>query len=383
MKLRHISLAIILLMTVCYNLAQNDPPAPQFLLRQDNQLLLIDGYTGDTTELDLILLDGDTVEWSPDGTYLIIRSDREDTYLQCLNLYAVDAMKWVTEESISCDLNLRAVLMSADDSQLLYITTDTQNDALWFFDVATKSTRKLFETTEGDEAYNDGLARLEWSPAAKYVTFDQYESIMGGARNSLVVMDMATFNYFLVQAPRLYYADYNPIWSADDAWFLIMLKDVYQVSSTIGAPEQLGDVYLVNLQSEEKIRLTFTPGVEERDIHWTDEGEIAFTEVLMNDVVLTLDDAQNIEPVPEEDIIHPEAVSIPQFGKYWMARSPDPGISAWYGFDVDEDGGRRYKLTIGTYQPENIVFTTTSDQQLQTDAIAIGWRPTDYVFPQE
>ncbi len=360
---------------------QGEPSAPQFLLRQGNDLILIDGYTGETINIPVDLSEQDRIEWSPDGTYLIIETYTEDTFHPCINLYDVDMSEWLSSEPIACAV--KNALLYENDTQLVYITTDYANDALWHFDLNSGLTEKLYETTTGDEIYNDGISNLEWSPYGNYLILRLFESSMSGGHSSLLVMNIDTYDYIILQAPNTYYATYAPVWSLDEEWILLVLKELYFISFDTPIDNHKGDLYLINTQNGEQHRLTYTPSIEEKNIHWTENGEIAFTEVLTNDILLTLDEAQSIETVSADEIIPSEIEESFPVEKQWISYSADPAISAWYSNWIDDNNNPVYLLTIGTYIPENIVFTVSSSEQLQTDNIAIGWRPTDYIYLQE
>lgn len=381
MKSPRLFILFVFLVAVLPAVTQDEPLAPEFLLRQDNQLLLINGYTGETTAFPIELGERDKVEWSPDGTYIIVENFIDDGYRGCLNLYAVDLLTWISTEPISCDV--KEVLLTAEDSHLFYITTGKLTDSLWLFDVDSKSTRKLYETNEGGTYDERGFSSLALTPNQQYLFFREYDWLMGGTDNYLVVMNLETYTHITVTAPDPYYADYNPIWSSDEAWFLIKLRDEYIVSFSVPRTNHQGDVYLINANDGEQHRITYTPTIEERNIRWTNEGEIAFTEVIMRGVTLKIEEAQAVEPVPFEDIVQPEEVDYPNFEKHWVVRSPDPTTSAWFGSQDDEEGNTVYTIKIGVQFPENVVYSAASSEQLQTDAIAIGWRPTDVVYPQD
>lgn len=81
---------------------ESSQPAPQFLYRDDTRLILVDGYTGETTELPFEVTNYDRFVWSPDGLYLMTRLHNEENRAYCLNLYDVDALEWLYDEPISC-----------------------------------------------------------------------------------------------------------------------------------------------------------------------------------------------------------------------------------------------------------------------------------------
>lgn len=100
-----------------------DQPAPEFLLRQDNQLLLINGYTGDTTPVPLELEDRDKVEWSPDGTYLLVETPDGDTHRECINLYDVSKNSWIQSDTISCSAQTFTYTIGWVMSSIILCTT--------------------------------------------------------------------------------------------------------------------------------------------------------------------------------------------------------------------------------------------------------------------
>jgi hypothetical protein len=75
--------------------AQDELHPPQFLYRDENRLILLNGYTGEATELSMEVADRDRFEWSPDGRYLLARLLNDEDSRYCLNLYDVDLDVWV------------------------------------------------------------------------------------------------------------------------------------------------------------------------------------------------------------------------------------------------------------------------------------------------
>lgn len=208
---------------------------------------------------------------------------------------------------------------------------------------------------------------------------------MGGSINTLILMNTESHDYVEVYAPNSYYASYTPIWSADDHWFLIRLQDQYVSSGALPMTNHEGDVYLVNSDTGEKYRLSYTPADYEYDVHWTDEGEIAFTtyESIIHQSNYTIDQAMTVPEVPAEDIVWPEPVDEDEYLTDWFAgvlRSPDPNIGAWDDtvWTPEEDHVR--VLHIGgllAIAPEAEFSLPLSESHE-----LIGWRPSDYPYAQ-
>jgi Tol biopolymer transport system component len=363
--------------------AQDEPPAPQFLYRDENRLVLVNGYTGEATELPLDVADDDRFEWSPDGQYLLTRLDDSETHLYCLNLYDVDAQEWAYEEPISCAV--RQSIFSADGAQIVYSTSEETNMTLWLYSLEEETSEELDQTTGGNEINVSGISDIRWSPTKTYLSFEKFYWVLGGADNIFVVMNMKSRNYISISAPNSYYAFYDPIWSPDDSWFLITLKEEYVTNGALPRTNHLGDVYLVNTETGEWHRLTYTPAASEQDVRWTDDGNIAFTMVINQEMTFTLEQAMNVEAVSSEAIVTPEPIDVEDY--YDPLRdviiSPDPYLGAWVSSMWTEQGNRIYELNIGDvssrYRHAN--FSTPIPESYQYLQTQIGWRPSDYVYP--
>jgi hypothetical protein len=356
-------------------------PAPQFLYRDTDRLVLINGYTGEQSVLPIEVGENDRFEWSPDGQHLLALFTSETQSFSCINLYHIDTGKWVSDDPIACSVNKTA--FSMDGIQLIYTVSDWANnlrtDTLWLLKVTDLSREELYSTTE-DEIYGTrSIGDVAWSPTEKYITFIPYQRITGGSLNFFVVMDMESRDYFMMNAEDTFYASYHPIWSKDDNWFLIMLKERYLINRMPPISNDEGDVYLVNAETGEQFRLTYTPTIFERDIHWTEDGSIAFTEVIEQNVTLTLEDAMNIKVVPDEAIIQPGEVVIEDY--YDPLRgvlvSPNPDYAAWVIYKTSEEGKVIYQLNIGTLafinQSTSISVPIPAGYEYRN--ILIGWRP--------
>ncbi len=359
--------------------AQDDQPAPQFLYRDGNHLVLLDGYTGEATELPFEVADGDLFSWSPDGHYLLARLQDDENSGYCLNLYDVDKLTWAYDEPISCAV---VEAFFSDDEERIYYTTDEKtNEALWVYSLEAEASRKLYRTNEGDYENDTGISKLQWSPTKTYLTFETYDWMLGGTLNSLVVMNVENETYTTLSASDTYYASYNPIWSADDRWFLVTLLEEYSISFSMPYTNQRGDLYLVNADTGTQYRLTYTPATQETDIHWTDDGNIAFGIITAQE--LTLEQAMSIEVVPPDEIVTPEPVDEEAyFGPLADVQvSPDPNLGAW----VTPQVGNLDELKIGSIVEGERTpdFSISIPDSYQSDNILIGWRPSDYPYPQE
>ncbi|MCA9906422.1 MAG: hypothetical protein KC547_21350, partial [Anaerolineae bacterium] len=345
--LRYMSIPCVLvglwiLLTTVFVRAQDALPAPQFLFRRDDRLILLDGYTGETSELPFTVTALDRFTWSPDGRYLLAQL-YEDRGVSCLNLYDVDTFTWVYEQPVSCD----AVesIFYPDGTHLVYSTSDGINATLWLFDLADATSQQLYITPTGSELHRSGIDQLTWSPTESYLTFIDYNKIGGGTDNSLIVMNATHHTYITVSAPNTYYAGYYPVWSVDDRWFLVTLQYQYVTSGGFPQTNHQGDLYVVNTESGDSVRLTYTPTVREQDAHWTDDGGIAYSVFIEQKTTLTLEEALDTPQVPESEIVTPEPIDVQELFDPLASKmiSPDPNISAW----VNHDGDGQQYLNIG------------------------------------
>ena len=176
-----ILLISLLLLTTSLITAQDEPPAPQFLYRNDNQLVLINGYTGEATELPFDVTERDRFAWSPNGQYLVGQFHHDRNYGSCLNLYDVNSQEWVFDKPLSC--SVQDVLFSTDNTQFVYSTIDKSKGALWLYNLEAETLEELYHTAEGGNDYDVGISRITWSPTERYLTFVDFDWIMGGTMN--------------------------------------------------------------------------------------------------------------------------------------------------------------------------------------------------------
>jgi hypothetical protein len=211
---------------------------------------------------------------------------------------------------------------------------------------------------------------------------------MGGSLNTFMVMNIESGDHFSISAPDQYYASYHPIWSDDDRWFLITLKEEYVTSGSLGVTNHQGDVYLVNSKTGESSRLTYTPAVGEYDIRWTDDGMIAFYVVVAEtqEFTFTPEEAMKVEIVPNDEIIRPEPVNPEDYFPDPMSDltvSPDTNIGAWVSYPFTAQETFRRHLNIGNLMsPDSTIFSVPIPDAYSYSNILIGWRPSDYSYPQ-
>lgn len=370
-----ISLCPLLMSRPAYT--QDEAPAPQFLFRDGNHLVLVNGYTGETSQLPFAVSDNDYFSWSPDGKYLQVLS-REDSadYTFCLNLYDVDALAWLYDEPLACAV--KWAIFSLDSTRLVYITTDGLNGALWLYNLADETTQEIYQAESRNKINRAGIGGMQWSPAETYLTFEVQDWVMGGSLNRLVVMNVADRTSFTVNARSSYYAYYHPIWSQDENWFLIILKEQYATSGPV-ATNDAGDIYLVNTATGEKVRVTYTPTVSEYDVGWTEDGQITFKQI--QETILTLEQALNVPEVLPEDIVTPEPVDyeILHYSPHDVVVSPDTNVAAWIkseGAGLNDD-----VLYVGLIAGFDSVFNRKLPESYQIRSIVIGWRPSNYPYP--
>ena len=381
---RNLLIIVCLLLTTIHITAQENPeqPAPQFLYRDENRLILVDGYTGETTELPFEVSDADRFSWSPDGQYLLAELREEDAYTACLNLYDVDTLEWVYDEPISCDVE--QTVFFSDGERIAYETFDGTRSKLWLFNIVEVTNQELYRAREISNTAEIHIEYLQLSPTEAYLTFVEADDIvLGGSWNKFFVMNVMEQRYFTVSAGDLYYASYRPIWSPDDTWFLITLQDEYITGGAIAVTNHQGDVYLVNTQTERRYRLTYTPTVLETNLRWMEDGSIAFT--IPQEQTLTIEEAINIEPPNPDSIIIPEPIDPEEFfaSRLAIMISPDPMVGSWVNNDWTEENEQIFILNLGEVMPErgNVIFTAqVSEYYYRSSSILIGWRPSNYPY---
>jgi|GEM_PF-1504124 len=384
-KLFKIHLMIIALSIILYPLligqtttAQYDgEPAPQLLYRAENRLVLLDGYTGEATELPLEITERDRFSWSPDGRYLLAKIAQEEFGQFCLNLYEVDVEAWLYEDPISC--GVQTAIFSNDSDRIIFVKDDENTESIMMFRVEAKVSEELYVNSSEDSEDRSDISRLIWSPTGSYLTFVSYHIIMGGSLNYFVVLNVETQERFTIQGGTGYYASYSPIWSDDDAWFLIRLKDEYVTNGVVTETNHEGDVYLVNSETGEQQRLTYTPGILEIGIRWTENGDIVYSVWRREDFRLTPEEALSVEVIPDEDIVTPEPVDLDSDrvpGSSWnvnVTLSPDPDIGYVYQNQSEDERDLIVVETLGNISP---IFRVS----IKPDDIVIGWRPSDYPY---
>jgi len=209
--------------------SQNNTPAPQFLYRSRNHLVLVNGYTGESTELPIEVTDQDKFVWSPDGKYIQASLYVEKKGL-CLNLYDPDKQAWVYSQPIAC--GVQEALFSRDSSRIFYSTYeqshDQTNSKMWVYNLQDETRREVYGMSSSKQAlFGYTFINLKWSPTSTYLTFESSQFALSGNNVSLVIVNVETGKSVTLNAPSIYDATYNPIWSSDDHWFVLILKDQY------------------------------------------------------------------------------------------------------------------------------------------------------------
>lgn len=195
--MRRIFLTLIILIFLSGLTLAQDPgdPSPEFLYRDDHHLFLVEGYTGETTEIPFESNKRDKIEWSPTGQFLLVQTYEEDTYSRyCINLYAFEEQAWVYDEPISCGVS--GTLFSKDGNLLVFSTADEKDAHLFMHNLTTQSTEQLYETIAQSKISPHGISSLAWSPSERFLLFESYTQIMGGTNNTLIVMGKETHDYF-------------------------------------------------------------------------------------------------------------------------------------------------------------------------------------------
>lgn len=386
MFFRLIPLLIVLLITPFTLTAQEDAHPPQFLYRDGDQLVLVslvESGTSATSALPNITAQrDDRFVWSPNGDYLAGILVTE-SFTGCLKLYSMADLNWVYDEPIACDVE--EITFTLDSTQIIYSVRHETRGEWRIFTLSTGNDELLYATepTEGPTT-STFVCCTEWSPSGKYFYFEVRYQIMGGSNNYLVMMDFATRETYSLSAPNAYYADYSPIWSPDEKWYLLILQNQYVTSGALAQTNHMGDVYLIQASDGETYRITYTPAEAEIDVHWTDDGTIAFR----NHVSYYVDHDFSIEEaltVPEPDpatIITPEPIDPAAFFYVSPPEYPEHGSDWGFGADISwQNETSSYRVEIAYYwgppsydiDVRGIYFETTLEESERWDIV--GWRP--------
>lgn len=312
MRSHHLSIAfavVFFFLSMLPATAQDEAPPPQFLYRDENRLILVNGETGDWRQLPHIeATDWDHYEWSPNGEYLLALLGNSENYLKCINLYDVDTQVWLYDEPIAC--NVEDAALSNDDTQLAYATSDRENGKLWLHTFNDSQTEELYRTSGGSRNYRTGINSIAWSPEDSYLTSVSYEMRAGGPENTLAIMHLRQgSHYTILGGDSGFYAIYEAIWSPDEVWFLLILQEEYVTSGTLPITYHQGDLYLIHSIDGEQYRLTYTPADSESNIRWTAEGNIEYD--TRQHVTLSVEDAISIIAHPPETIVTPGRIDLP------------------------------------------------------------------------
>lgn len=149
----------------------------------------------------------------------------------------------------------------------------------------------------------------------------------------------------------------------------------------------------MNTQTGENYRLTYTPTLDKYDIHWTDDGKIAFTEreVILRDFDLSIEEALDVPEVPREDIVMPEPIYLEDeddINREAFLRdilvSPDSEYGAWITHEENNNKTITYELNFGGvfayYYQKNTNFSIPLSDTYRVNKVLIGWRPSDYRY---
>ncbi|MBK8028288.1 MAG: hypothetical protein IPK17_02020 [Chloroflexi bacterium] len=369
---RLIPLLLFLLITP-FTLTAQDAHPPQFLYRDGDQLVLV-SITGDTSEavpLPTISVGGnDQIRWSPDGRSLLTLTASDGRlFSYCLNVYDVERLRWMYEAPIAC--HVREAQFAHDSSTIAFSVDMGENEQLWLYKLADDTAVMVTETTNGITGFEAYVVRLRWSPTDKYLLWEQIKDMMGGGSSTLYVRDLTNnFTYTIIAGFDGYYASYNPIWSPDEEWFLLGLREEYIRTN------HKGDVYLVHAIDGTLHRITYTPAEEEWNLRWTDDGHIGFD--VVHSRYLSLEDALGI-PETEIDAALEPAPYDPRVLAV-LSRFPDR-VSKLDGWIVSTgesiDNPARLILYIGDFTANwEQLFSAELPRDYRTDTGIIGWRPT-------
>ncbi len=374
--------------------AQTEIPeidAPQFLYRHGETLILVDSLVNHLPPAAGRILPGvtagkdDHFEWSHNGQFLLVEQSiaSEVQPYYCLNVYSLAEQKLLYDEYLGCDIG--DATFSNNSTQLAFSTLakDGLSAVLWLHNLNSETTKNAFTATlstrtdDGkyllEPLYGKGISEIRWSQTDQHVSFITSGQENGDQFNILQTLDIHSLSHRYVNMrfyPNLsvFYATYDPVWSPDNSWLLMRIRQSYPPYGYRGHADDQGDLYLFNNETNELSRLTYTPAEEEIAPHWTENGEIAFG--IVEDVALTIDDALQIQPpddIATPEVIHPQHLLPNCIGMSetidptWKAEvcPPNDG-SDTYTFDISGWGDITYSVELSSGDYNNVL---------------IGWRP--------
>jgi hypothetical protein len=358
-------------------LAQEEARPPQFLYRDGARLVLVNAETGEAEVLaDIYASQRDSFQWSPDGQYLrgMLNVGEGQIIQWCLNLYDVDAQMWLSDKPVACDVD--EAVFSHDATRIAYAINDlrgTGNGILWVYEIASGTHIKLWETTDGSKFHPEGINNIAWSPNDQCLNFDRWGAMMGGNRNSLGIVCLEPGQPHFFTGGTGYYALYDPVWSPDDEWVLLVLQEEYVTSGSLPFTNHQGDLYLINAIDGQSYRLTHTPAKAETNVHWTADGEIAYD--IQQLVRLTVNDAAQVEAPDPSEIVTPEPINPLDYPVGGVYRLPDGRIGAWISpTELTTPGDSSRTLHIGV--ANGVDYMALLPDNYENLNVIIGWRPT-------
>lgn len=380
---RHLTpLLIVLLITPFTITAQEDAHPPQFLYRDGDQLVLV-SITGETSEAlplpDVVAGDNDRFVWSPDGRYLLALSAPDVFSDYCLNAYDLARLDWISDIPIACHVS--DAQFSHDGTTLAYSTTDySEQDGrrfptsadVWLLDLQQQSTESIYQWYWSDtpNQFSIGLLGLSWSTHDGYLTFVQTESLLSSNDRFLIVYNIAPATSYSPQISTSSYASYDPIWSPDEAWFLLRLQEEYWSHNFPTNHE--GDVFLVHAADGEQYRLTYTPAERESNIRWTEDGRVAFD--VVQSVYLEVDEALSVPEPDPNSIVQPEQADLEEMFLQGLYAFEESDLAAW----VISKGVSPFILHIGGFSRRQHAYSAQLGEDYNLQTGIIGWRPTGH-----
>ncbi|MBK9751418.1 MAG: hypothetical protein IPO91_32265, partial [Chloroflexi bacterium] len=360
--------------------AQEDAHPPQFLYREGGQLVLV-SITGETSEAlplpDVVAGDNDRFVWSPDGRYLLALSAPDVFSDYCLNVYDIARLDWISNIPIACHVS--DAEFSHDGTALAYSTTDYSeqdgrrfptNADVWLLDLQQQSTESIYHWSWSDtpNQFSIGLVGLNWSTHDGYLTFVQTESLLSSNDRFLIVYNIAPATSYSPQISTSSYASYDPIWSPDEARFLLRLQEEYWSHNFPTNHE--GDVFLVHASDGEQYRLTYTPAERESNIRWTEDGRVAFD--VVQSVYLEVDEALSVPEPNPNSIVQPQRAELQDMFLQGLYVFEESDLAAW----VISKGDSPFILHIGGFSGRQHAYSTQLGEDYNLQTGIIGWRPT-------
>jgi Tol biopolymer transport system component len=297
--------------------------------------------------------------WSPDGRYLLIQPQVASPAIQ---IYDLQERRFLSQS-----FGYEAT-WSPDGKIIAYLTLDSRDPvvrSLHLYCWLEGYEKIIYRATNHEVAYSLKLGSLEWSPNSQSLFFSEvYHSGFTSVEHAML-LNLGSGSAREVDV-RLS-ADYRPLWSPNGNYFILQLEQTPGYENPPQNDTEVGDLYVVDVETGQLIRITFTPFAYESDIAWSSDGKtISYNTTETRS--LRLDEALNL-PQDFTDPPIPYLSRVEMEGGNLVSISPTGQYEFWNGmmyrvYITDDEGD--IIATLGG--PETI-----TDYRDNYDFL--GWRP--------